>query len=367
MSTTALVDLLKKNKVLICVGSGGVGKTTVSAALGVKAAECGLRVLVMTIDPAQRLKVALGLGASGGQKIRVPEQHYSGEIFASLLNAEEIFREFVFSAANDKSKAEKLTQNRLYQQLSTTLSGSQEFTSLLQLSRMVEADEFDLVILDTPPAQHAIDFLEAPEKISALFKETIVRWFIGEWENANFIKKIISRGTQTVLSALELITGSQFMIELNDFFKSVGAVQAKINEYSEGVRQILKRESTGFLLVTGFDEAKLIEAGQLKDYLEGSGYHLRGAIINRAFPLFDTKNAEVGSALQETYAQWAKYHAKRELQFQNFVKGWSSQLPIVRVPDFNNDIQGLNGIEVIAHELENAFTNDYSRRMRTGG
>jgi anion-transporting ArsA/GET3 family ATPase len=361
-----LLNLLKKNKVLICVGSGGVGKTTVSAALGVRAAQLGLRVLVMTIDPAQRLKVALGLNATRGQKMRVPDQHYAGEIFASLLNAEEIFQEFVFSAADDKAKAEKLTQNRLYQQLSTTLSGSQEFTSLLQLSRMVETNEFDLVILDTPPAQHAIDFLEAPEKISALFKETIVRWFIGEWENANFIKRIISRGTQTALSALELITGSQFMIELNDFFKSVGAVQSKINEYSEHVKHILRRDSTGFLLVTGFDEAKLIEAGNLKKYLEDSGYHLRGAIINRAFPVFDSTRTPVAPSLQMAYEEWMRYHAKREAQFQNFVKGWGEQLPIVRVPDFNNDIQGLQGIEVIAHELDKAFTNHNSGGMRAG-
>ena len=145
------------------MGSGGVGKTTLSASFAVAAAKMGRRVLVMTIDPSRRLKVALGIESRGSATItRVPNQNYQGEIFALLLDAESIFREFITSSSTDATVAGRLLKNRLYKELSTTLSGSQEFTSLLQLSKIATDERFDLIILDTPPAQHAIDFLEAP-------------------------------------------------------------------------------------------------------------------------------------------------------------------------------------------------------------
>ncbi len=355
--TPTLFDRLFKNKILICVGSGGVGKTTVSASLAVAAAKSGKRVLVMTIDPSRRLKTALGLAPGHETSItRVPSQNYQGEMYALLLDAEAIFREFVTSSSTNPNLADRLLKNRLYRQLSTTLSGSQEFTSLLQLSKIATDERFDLIILDTPPAQHAIEFLEAPEKINALFQDKIVRWFIGEDTSGGIIQRMITTGTRTVLSALERITGSHFMRELNDFFASVRSVQTKISEKTQAVEALLHSNTTAFVLVTGFDSAKLHEAEELNAYLRASGFHLDTVIINRAF----VQNIEMAEpqveALAGEYEKWRKYHAGREKVYLEYAEKWRQNLTVIRVPDLNREVAGLTGLEGIAYELsKNAF------------
>jgi anion-transporting ArsA/GET3 family ATPase len=337
--TAALTKLIERNRIMICVGSGGVGKTTISASLAIRAAQMGRKVLVMTIDPSRRLRDALGLVVDSSQAVPVPGQKYSGQLSAQLLNAEHIFKEFILQSTHRRDLAELLLKNRLYQQLSTTLSGSQEFTSLLQLSKIVSESDYDTIILDTPPAQHALDFLEAPEKIEALFQDNIVRWFIGDEDEVGLIRKMISRGTRTVLGALEKITGSTFMRELNDFFVSVRGVQAKINEKTQQVREILFSQNTGFVLITGFDVAKLKEASLLKAYLDQKGYRLAAVVINRAFPLWTQGQASIDdAALAATYDM-------------------GKILPVVRIPDLNKELTGLEGLEVMVNEMDSAFGN----------
>lgn len=348
-------DIFKKHRVLICVGSGGVGKTTLSAGLGILAAQNGLRVLVMTIDPSRRLKVALGLTESVNEDTRVPNQSYKGQIYATILNAEAIFEKFVTASAKDQLLGQRLLKNRLYKQLSTTLSGSQEFTSLLQLTQVIGDSKYDLVILDTPPAQHAIDFLEAPEKINSLFQEGIVKWFIGDESEGGLIRRIISKGTRTVLSALEAITGNQFMHELIDFFESAKAVQHRIAQKTSSVQDILHSDSTGFLLVTGFDKTKLEEADQLNKYLSSRNYYHLGTVINKAYiaGLTDGLSSEEASHSEE-HQRWVRYQSERELIFSKYIEKWRYKLPVVRLPDINNDISGLKGLEEVANALEMA-------------
>ncbi len=353
--TEALFDRLFNNKILICVGSGGVGKTTMSASLAVAAAKRGKRVLVMTIDPSKRLKTALGLEDKSESTItRVPNQQYAGELFALLLDAESIFREFVTSSSSDPTLADRLLKNRLYKQLSTTLSGSQEFTSLLQLSKIATDERFDLIILDTPPAQHAVDFLEAPEKINALFQDKIVRWFIGEETHGGIIQRMISTGTRTVLSALERMTGSQFMRELNDFFASVRSVQAKISQKTQAVEALLHAKTTAFLLVTGFDSAKLKEAEELNTYLRSSGFSLDVVIINRAFVQNIEMTEPQDEALASEYQRWRDYHAGREKLYLEYAEKWRQNLTVVRIPDLNRELSGLPSLEGVADELAKA-------------
>ncbi len=355
-------NILRSHRVLICVGSGGVGKTTTSAGLGVLAARLGLKVLVMTIDPSKRLREALGLTSDSQQDILVPGQNFKGELHAAILNVEAIFTDFIVSSTAHPEMAERLLKNRLYQQLSTTLSGSQEFTSLLQLSKMVSEQKYDLVILDTPPAKHAVDFLEAPAKINALFQESIVRWFMNESDNVGVVRKLISRGTQTVLKALEMITGSVFMAELNDFFLSVKAVQHKIAERTQKVQEILGAPSTGFLLVTGLDIAKIKEAEYLHDYLRERQYRLVATIVNRAFPLwFVEESASDGETpmVAGLHSLWRQYHAERKNTFKAFADKWSAQLPIVQIPELNQDVYGIDGLGVVANEVDKAFQRSH--------
>ena len=340
---------LLNNKVLICVGSGGVGKTTVSASLGVLAARSGKNVLVMTIDPSKRLKDALGLNNDLNQITEIPGQNYSGKIHACILDAEQIFYDFIKSASGDEV-AEKLLNNRLYKQLSTKLSGSQEFTSLLQLAKVVDQKEYDLVILDTPPAQHAIDFLEAPGKIRPLFQEQIIKWFLGDSENSGLLQKVFYRGTRIVLDILERLTGSSFMGGLNDFFLSVRAIQHKIQNKIDEIQRLMLLDSTKFVLVTAFDEAKLIEADLLRQYLSDQQYHMEGVIINRSFPHWQQPKA---AALQTEFNQWKQYYKNRELNYDTHAKKWGSELPVWKIPDFNKELAGVDSLEEVANVMEN--------------
>lgn len=352
-----LIDLLTEKKVLICVGSGGVGKTTLSSSLGVLAARRGLNVLVMTIDPSLRLREALGLEQATSRVVQVPNQNFKGRLDASLLVSEEIFEDFIRKSAKQPELAEKLVKNRLYQLLSTTLSGSQEFTALLQLTRIVYSKDYDLVILDTPPAQHAVDFLQAPQKLEALFQEGIVRWFLGDVENVGMIRKMISKGTRTVLGVLERITGSKFMNELSDFFASIQTVQEQILLKTTEVQNILMSQDTGFLLVTGFDEVKLQEAEDLNIYISEKKFNMAGVIINRAVPDWpegDLVNGNTDFARQfnKLADEFRLLYTSRRQIYEKFVGKWRQKVPVFKISDFNMDMAGLKSLERVADEIE---------------
>lgn len=341
---------LSEFKTLICVGSGGVGKTSTSAALATMAAQKGLRVLVMTIDPSKRLKTSLGLEDTNGEIVEVNYKS-SGKLFACILNAEKIFEEFIVSSAAKPSQAERLLKNRLYQQLSTTLSGSQEFTSLLQLAKVLESDEYDLVILDTPPAQHAIEFLEAPGKLQKLFQESVIKWFVGE-EHVGVIRRLISKSTKIVLSALERVTGNQFMQELSDFFESVQSLQGNINFKTQKVQELLVSDDTGFILVTNFDEVKLKEARDMGDFLQNRKFKLVLNIINRAFPLWYELNRQSDHHAEELETKsWQKYYQDKAKLYDRILTDQSHIQQNIQLADHSIDMSGLDAIEVLANEI----------------
>lgn len=361
-----LAEFFQEKKVIVCVGSGGVGKTTLSASLGVLAAQKGLKVLVLTIDPSLRLKEALGLKTLTSQAVRVPGQNYRGQLDAALLVSDEIFERFIRSSSTNKDLAERLVKNRLYRLLSTTLSGSQEFTALIHLLDATESQNYDLVILDTPPAQHAIDFLLAPTKLQALFQDKVVGWFLEPAENSGFLKKIISRGTKTALTILEKLTGSLFMSELNDFFTSVKSVQDKILLKIDSVEKLLRDKKTSFLLVSVFDEIKLREALALKDFLQTENLSLGAVILNRYLPeIFEADlsiNSDSYAAAEELrhftqlVMKYNLYNKSKIEVLNRFLKNWQIDIPVFKISDFNVDMVGIQSLEKVANEVSTSRT-----------
>jgi len=354
--------LIENSKIIVCVGSGGVGKTTLSSCIGIKAAQLGYKTLILTIDPAKRLATSLGIENNEADITRVPNQNFKGELYAGLIDHKKVFEKFIHNAAKDKSKAEKLLNNRLYKQLSTTFSGSQEFTALEKLAEVFESGDFDKIILDTPPAQHALDFLTSPEKIYSLFNDSITKWFIGGAESNGFWQNIVNKGTQIVFKALEKITGSQFIGELSDFFESIKSFQDQVAKRSFQVKEILKNKTTSFILITGFDEIKLKEANELSKKLSEMEYNLKAVIVNRAFPQWaiepevviqsNTSNDE----LKELYNKFFRYHQVRLIRYNEFQSQVSKEIPVVRVPDLNKDIYGLANLGLLSEEIEKRFT-----------
>jgi anion-transporting ArsA/GET3 family ATPase len=342
--------LLQSAKIVICMGSGGVGKTTIAATLAFLAARNGKRVLVLTIDPSQRLRTTLGI-EGGSNFTKIEHQEIKGEMFAGVVDAKKTFDDFVRRAA--KGNADKILNNKLYIQLSTTLNGSQEFTAMEKLYEAYDSGKFDLIVLDTPPSQHAIDFLMAPEKLAGLFSEKITRWFRDS--KGSFLSGFLQTGTKRVLKVMELLTGSEFMQELVDFFVNIEGWQNNLESRIHAVHRLLTEEITQFVLVTGFDQAKLKEAHKLSQDIVRGGYHLSSLIINRSHPswlhLGEKDMSEGQSLLAQRYLEMKKYYQERELMYQGFAVNMKKQCQVIRLPEFDHDISDLSGIVQLSQLL----------------
>lgn len=348
-------QIYSNRKVLICAGSGGVGKTTIAASIAVTAARDGLKVLVLTIDPSKRLAQTLGI--EGEKDITlVPNQNYRGQIYASVVDHKKTFDGFIIKAAGSAERAEKILKNRLYQQLSTTLSGSQEFTALEKLYSAHESGEYDLIILDTPPAKHAVDFLGAPQKLAALFQENVTKWFRSEDEGKKtFLGALINTGTRQVMRVLEVLTGGTFIEELRDFFSSIQSWQGRLFARTTAVQKLLLSPQTAFVLVTSFEEAKLKEAESFIRRVLQAGYGLEAIIINRTFPYWLNLNKEshfqVDDRVQEYFEQMKNFYEQRQKNYELFEKRVNKFAPVLRVPDLVIDVSDLNGLEKISDLL----------------
>lgn len=356
-------SLIENHKIIICVGSGGVGKTTVSASLGLMAAHMGKKTLVLTVDPAKRLATTLGLG-TGIDEARVPLEGLppGGELTASIIDSKKVFDDFVKRAMKSDSKAvEKILNNSLYKQLSTTLSGSQEFTALEKLYSAAEEQEYDLIILDTPPTKHAIDFLHAPQKISALFNENVTKWFRDpKGEKTGLFSKILMGGTRKVFDILERLTGAEFIRELREFFVQIEVWQKDLQKRTHDVHRLLTSANCGFVLVTSFDEAKLAEARFFSSEIRKGGYELKSVIINRAFPEQWT-DLELGVNLAqgpseikliEFYRHMKVFYSEKKRHYDEFTAQLEKDIQVVQVPEFREDIYSLVGLEKLRSLLE---------------
>lgn len=351
-----MIDLLRSHKVLICSGTGGVGKTSMSASLAVLAARSGLQVLVLTIDPAQRLAQSLGIEKRAGEDVRVegvPGLH------AAMIDPRKEFDEFVLGEV-DKGIAKQLFSNRLYQQLVSNLNGSQEFTSLVRLVHSVRSGKYDLILLDTPPTQNAVDFLRAPDRLYALFQDTVIGWFANPAQGGSWLKRAFHKTTRVVTSALESVTGGTFIHELKDFFTHISHLKGRIAEVSKDVRELLHDEKTGFILVTGFDETKLKEALEFQQDLAQERMKLRAVIVNRWFPEWADQSGEIHAdwsqnpdfqTLKDFYSRFSQFFTARQVIFDKFTQSLGKSVPVIRMPDYNHSVQGLSDLETVASFL----------------
>lgn len=333
-----------------------------AAAIGVHAAQSlGMRVLVLTVDPAKRLATALGLDLNSSEEHVVPLKRAKGAMSAAVIDSKKIFDDFIREHASGSEIVERIMKNRLYEQLSTTLAGSQEFTALERLLQAYQSGKFDLIVLDTPPTKHAMDFLTAPHRISALFQDTVMKWFIDPDANSKgFFVSLIGRGTRMALKSLEILTGGAFIEELIDFFSAIRSVQKVLRDRSESVLELLKSNKTSFVVVTSFDAAKLLEAQYLQEELSRLRYRLKAVIINRAFPLGVPSeiskppkgiDPETFEKVLNFHKRFRDYHAVRYNLYDEFVRGLRSSITVLRVPEYQKDVRGLSDLQDLARVL----------------
>jgi anion-transporting ArsA/GET3 family ATPase len=279
-----LVGVLAGADVVICCGSGGVGKTTTAAALGREAARLGRSVVVVTIDPARRLADALGLTEGlSSQPQRVPDA--PGEMWAMMLDADEMFRSVIAEHAGDAEQADRILSNRFARSLSGSLSGTQEYMATEALYRLHDDDRFDLVVVDTPPSRQALDFLEAPGVLTRFLDHRVFRLLMMPTRRG---LKVINTAAQPVLRAIGRVVGSDVLADAVAFFQAFSGMEAGFRDRARDVDALLRAPSTAFALVASPRPDTVAEAVWFAEQLQRHGLSVAAAIINRAQPIFGT-------------------------------------------------------------------------------
>jgi len=275
--------------VVATVGTGGVGKTTVAAALGLCAARLGLRALVLTIDPARRLADALGVEDLGAEPQPIPREILSalgvppeGALAAMMLDMKHTFDALVERFAESAAVRERIFANPIYQHVSDALAGSAEYSAMEKVHELSQRPDFDVIILDTPPSAHALDFLEAPERLLGLLDSRLVQILLHPAMRAGrFGMRIFQRGAHRVFRILERVSGLAFLEDISEFLLAFEGMSAGFRARATEVRQLLFGPHTAFVLTVAPAASSVAQAEAFLDRLSAAGAPLAGLILNR--------------------------------------------------------------------------------------
>jgi len=280
---------LLRPRIAVCVGSGGVGKTTVAAAFALEAARRGRRALVLTIDPARRLADALGVGALGNQPEALPREALAalgvppeGNLSALMLDMKRTFDDLVERFADTPETRTRILQNPIYQHVSEALAGSIEYSAMEKVYELDAQRAYDLIVVDTPPSQHALDFLEAPQRLVEFLDSRIVHMLIHPAFAAGRLGfRLFQRGARRVLQILERISGIGFLEDVSEFLLAFEGMSEGFRQRASGVRALLLGRETAFVLVAGAGRDSIEQALALRERLAGFGASLTGVLVNR--------------------------------------------------------------------------------------
>ena len=351
----SVASLLEGKDICICAGAGGVGKTTTSAAIGVGMARRGLKVAVLTIDPARRLANSLGLPELGNEECRI-DLDAPGELWAMMLDAKTTFDEIVEKHSPDASTRDAVLSNRIYKELSTAVAGSQEYMAMEKLHELHEEGRYDLLVLDTPPSRNALDFLDAPERLSRFIDSRSLQFFLAPSRTG---LKIFSRGTGMLFSVMKRITGVDLLQDLSDFFASFGEMATGFRDRAKAVKQLLADDRTTFLLVTSAAHEAVEEAKFFRDKLEESDMPFGAVIVNRMHveergedesDLAESLGPELAEKVTRNFEDFHTL-ALRDRQNVEQLTDDIGGRPLIIVPYLDEDIHDLEGIEAINDHL----------------
>jgi len=288
----AVSESLAGKRVAVCVGSGGVGKTTVAAALALGRALEGGKVLVCTIDPARRLANALGLEALGNVESHVPAHKFreaglapQGQLFAMMLDVKRTWDDLVARHAPDRARQERIYHNRIYRQLSGALAGSQEYMAMEKLYELATERDYDLIVLDTPPTAHALDFLEAPERILDFLGNESARLLLAPAVSAGKLGlRLFQLGSSYVAKTLGKFTGVEVLRDLADFMATFQGMYEGFKDRAATVRALLGEAQVGFVIVASASPRSVDEALFFHERLHAESMPIAGLVSNRVTP-----------------------------------------------------------------------------------
>jgi anion-transporting ArsA/GET3 family ATPase len=369
--SATVADLLANCRVCVVAGSGGVGKTTTSAAVGLGMAARGLRVAVVTIDPAQRLANALGLEELGGAPRRVDPRPFAdaglpleGELHAMTLDVKGTFDELIGRLAPDARTREQILANRVYRELSGAIAGSQEFTAVAKVQELAASGAFDLLVLDTPPSRNALDFLDAPERLQQFLEGRALRALL---RPTGIGVRLLGRGTGMVLGLVGRVTGAELLRDLSEFFRLLGGLLGGFRERAAQVEELLRDPTTTFLLVTSPEREPIDEAIYFQRRLRAARMSLCGLVVNRVHeaPLEDPAGVDLpallaaqgglSAALAERVAAAfadARTIGLRDVEsLRRLAEQFGAGVPELVVPQLEQDVHDAAGLVLLEAEL----------------
>ncbi|BDX29974.1 anion transporter [Mycobacterium antarcticum] len=367
-TTTTVLDLGailndRANRVVVCCGAGGVGKTTTAAAMALRAAEYGRTVVVLTIDPAKRLAQALGIKDLGNTPQRVPlAPEVTGELHAMMLDMRRTFDEMVTQYSGG-DRAEAILENQFYQTVATSLAGTQEYMAMEKLGQLLGEDKWDLVVVDTPPSRNALDFLDAPKRLGSFMDSRLWRLLLAPGRG---IGKLVTGAVGLAMKALSTVLGSQMLSDAAGFVQALDSTFSGFREKADRTYELLKRRGTQFVVVSAAEPDALREASFFVDRLSTERMPLAGLILNRTHPTLSdlqTDKAreaadqltagggdELAAAVLRVHADRAQT-AKREVRLLSRFTGANPHVAIVGVPSLPFDVSDLEALRAIADQL----------------
>ncbi|MEW5810798.1 MAG: ArsA family ATPase [Actinomycetota bacterium] len=356
------------NRVVVCCGAGGVGKTTTAAAMALRAAEYGRTVVVLTIDPAKRLAQALGIKDLGNVPQRVPlAPEVSGELHAMMLDMRRTFDEMVVQYSGP-DRADAILDNQFYQTVATSLAGTQEYMAMEKLGQLLAEDKWDLIVVDTPPSRNALDFLDAPKRLGSFMDSRLWRLLLAPGRG---IGRLVTGAVGLAMKGMSTILGSQMLSDAAGFVQSLDATFGGFREKADRTYELLKRRGTQFVVVSAAEPDALREASFFVDRLSSERMPLAGLILNRTHPTLCDLSAEAATEAADKLdsaepgsltAGVLRVHAdrastaKREVRLLSRFTGANPHVAIVGVPSLPFDVSDLEALRAIADQITGQTT-----------
>jgi anion-transporting ArsA/GET3 family ATPase len=346
-----MLELLEGRRVVVCAGAGGVGKTTTAAAIAMGMAERGLKVAVVTIDPARRLADSLGLEQLGNEP-RLVEGDFEGELWALMLDSKRTFDALIEQLAPDPGTRDEILSNRIYQQLSNAVAGSQEFTAIAKLYELDQEGDYDLLVLDTPPSRNALDFLDAPGRLSGFFQGRAIKMFLRP-------TGLLGRGTGMVFGLLERLTGVDLLHDLSVFFRALSGMIDGFTERAARVGALLSDPATTFLIVTAPRHDPVEEAIFFHRKLADASMPFGGLVVNRmhvaqevdgAGPLTEQLGEDLAGRVATAAHELAAL-AEREAASVERLRAELGDPPTIVVPELDGDVHDVEGLALMREHL----------------
>lgn len=309
----SLPQIVDTAPLLVCLGPGGVGKTTTSAILALRKAVAGQAALVLTIDPARRLADALGLSGLANDPADVQAfaaMHPKGSLAALMLDPRATFDHLISLLVPDPQQLEQLLANRFYQHLSQGLAGTLEYMATERLHDLVQSHKYQGIVLDTPPTSNALDFLDAPQRAARFFHRKVTRWFIPSSGGKGWTARLFDSAGSRVLGLLSMVAGESFVDDMSQFFAAFSGLFEAFQARGEHVGALLRDPHTAFIIVCSAEASRVNEAVQLAQKLREQDIHPAAFIVNSVVSVASGSgidpqqhSAEVASLLGEEHNQ----------------------------------------------------------------